>query len=215
MDDIELLDGADSEFDLDAVLAGQLTPVFFGSALTNFGVEPFLKDFLRLAPRPKPTPTCSRANRRSTPRPRVFGLRLQNPGQHGQAPPRPHRVRAHLLGQVRARHGRRTTCRATARIKLAVGTSMMAEDRAIVDEAYAGDIVGLFDPGIFSIGDTICVGQGPRAVPAHAHLRARALRPHHADQHAQAQAVREGLRGAVAGRRHPALPSRWARAPRA
>ena len=52
MDDIELLDGADSEFDLDAVLTGKLSPVFFGSALTNFGVEPFLKDFLRLAPAP-------------------------------------------------------------------------------------------------------------------------------------------------------------------
>ena len=52
MDDIELLDGADSEFDLDAVLTGKLSPVFFGSALTNFGVEPFLKDFLRLAPGP-------------------------------------------------------------------------------------------------------------------------------------------------------------------
>ena len=52
MDDIELLDGADNEFDLDAVRHGRLTPVFFGSALTNFGVEPFLKDFLRLAPPP-------------------------------------------------------------------------------------------------------------------------------------------------------------------
>ena len=57
MDDIELLDGADNEFDLDAVRHGRLTTVFFGSALTNFGVEPFLKDFLRLARRRSPTPT--------------------------------------------------------------------------------------------------------------------------------------------------------------
>ena len=54
MDDIELLDGADHEFDLEAVRTGKLSPVFFGSALTNFGVEPFLKDFLRLAPAPGP-----------------------------------------------------------------------------------------------------------------------------------------------------------------
>ena len=54
MDDIELLDGAADEFDLDAVRAGKLSPVFFGSALTNFGVEPFLKEFLRLAPAPLP-----------------------------------------------------------------------------------------------------------------------------------------------------------------
>lgn len=52
MDDIELLDGADHEFDLEAVRTGKLSPVFFGSALTNFGVEPFLRDFLRLAPAP-------------------------------------------------------------------------------------------------------------------------------------------------------------------
>ena len=45
------------------------------------------------------------------------------------------------------------------KLKLATGTSMMADDRAIVDEAYAGDIVGLFDPGIFSIGDTVCSGK--------------------------------------------------------
>ena len=54
MDDIELLDGAADEFDLDAVLSGKLSPVFFGSALTNFGVEPFLKEFLHLAPAPRP-----------------------------------------------------------------------------------------------------------------------------------------------------------------
>ena len=54
MDDIELLDGADHEFDLEAVRTGKLTPVFFGSALTNFGVEPFLRDFLRLSPAPGP-----------------------------------------------------------------------------------------------------------------------------------------------------------------
>ena len=52
MDDIELLDGADHEFDLEAVRTGQISPEFVGSALTNFGVEPFLKEFLRLAPSP-------------------------------------------------------------------------------------------------------------------------------------------------------------------
>ena len=55
-DDIELLDGAAEEFDLDAVHRGELSPVFFGSALTNFGVEPFLKEFLRLTPTPLPRP---------------------------------------------------------------------------------------------------------------------------------------------------------------
>ena len=77
------------------------------------------------------------------------------------------------------------------KLKLATGTSLMADDRATVDEAYAGDIVGLFDPGIFSIGDTVCKGE-PRAVPAHPHVLAGAFRAHHAGEHAQAQAVREG-----------------------
>ena len=51
-------------------------------------------------------------------------------------------------------------------IKLATGTSMMADDRAIVDETYAGDVVGLFDPGIFSIGDTVCAGRTPVRYPS-------------------------------------------------
>lgn len=51
-------------------------------------------------------------------------------------------------------------------IKLATGTSLMADDRAIVSEAYAGDIIGLFDPGIFSIGDTLCTGKSMFSLPA-------------------------------------------------
>ncbi|HJC54728.1 MAG TPA: peptide chain release factor 3, partial [Candidatus Gemmiger stercoravium] len=58
-EDIELLDGAAEEFDLDAVHRGELSPVFFGSALTNFGVEPFLKEFLRLTPTPLPRPDAA------------------------------------------------------------------------------------------------------------------------------------------------------------
>ena len=63
-------------------------------------------------------------------------------------------------------------------IKLATGTQLMAQDRAIVDEAYAGDIIGLFDPGIFSIGDTLCTGQKEGPVRGHPHLLPGALCPH-------------------------------------
>ncbi len=156
-EDIELLDGAAEEFDLNAVQHGELSPVFFGSALTNFGVEPFLKEFLRLTPPRCPQGRRGRRAGRAVQRP-VQRLYLQDPGEHGQEPSRPHRLRAHLLRQVRARHGG-FHVQEGKNIKLATGTSLMADDRAIVSEAYAGDIIGLFDPGIFSIGDTLCTGK--------------------------------------------------------
>lgn len=158
MDDIELLDGADSEFNLDAVLAGKLSPVFFGSALTNFGVEPFLKDFLRLSPGPSahtdaltgdsiPAESTDfsgfvfkiQANMDKNHRDRIAFVRICS-GKFERG-----------MEAMHVQGGRK--------IKLATGTAMMADDRAIVDEAYAGDIVGLFDPGMFSIGDTLCAGK--------------------------------------------------------
>ena len=80
----------------------QLTPVFFGSAMTNFGVEPFLDRFVELAPPPasaRRAPTGSIEPDSN----RLHRLRLQDPGEHGSRAPRPHRVRARLLGQVHAR----------------------------------------------------------------------------------------------------------------
>ena len=158
VDDIELLDGASYEFDLEKVRHGKLSPVFFGSALTNFGVEPFLKEFLRLTPPPLPrkdAPTgdvvdpCSeqfsgfvfkiQANMNKNHRDRIAFLRICS-GKFERG-----------MEAFHVQEGKN--------IKLATGTSLMADDRAIVDEAYAGDIIGLFDPGIFSIGDTLCTGK--------------------------------------------------------
>ena len=157
-EDIELLDGAAEEFDLDAVQHGELSPVFFGSALTNFGVEPFLKEFLRLTPTPLPrkdaqsgelVEPCSeqfsgfifkiQANMNKNHRDRIAFLRICS-GKFERG-----------MEAFHVQEGKN--------IKLATGTSLMADDRAIVSEAYAGDIIGLFDPGIFSIGDTICTGK--------------------------------------------------------
>jgi peptide chain release factor 3 len=140
------------------VLRGELSPVFFGSALTNFGVEPFLKEFLRLTPTPLARVDSLTGERIDPARRGFFRLYFQDPGQHEQGPPGPHRLHAHLLGQfergMEAYH-----VQEGKNIKLATGTQLMAQDRAIVDEAYAGDIIGLFDPGIFSIGDTLCTGR--------------------------------------------------------
>ena len=158
MDDIELLDGADNEFDLEAVRTGRLTPVFFGSALTNFGVEPFLKDFLRLAPEPLAYTDVLTGEKVEPSRPEFSGFvfKIQaNMDRH-------HRDRIAFVRICSGKFERGMSAyhvQGDRTIKLATGTSMMADDRAIVDETYAGDIVGLFDPGIFSIGDTVCAGK--------------------------------------------------------
>ena len=158
MDDIELLDGADSEFDLDAVLSGKLSPVFFGSALTNFGVEPFLKDFLRLAPAPSAHVDALTGEAVEPARDEFSGFVFKIQANMDKN----HRDRIAFVRICSGKFERGMEAfhvQGGRKLKLATGTTMMADDRAIVDEAYAGDIVGLFDPGIFSIGDTICTGK--------------------------------------------------------
>lgn len=160
MDDIELLDGADSEFDLDAVLAGKLSPVFFGSALTNFGVEPFLKDFLRLSPGPSAHTDALTGEAVEAENPDFSGFVFKIQANMDKN----HRDRIAFVRICSGKFERGMEAlhvQGGRKIKLATGTAMMADDRAIVDEAYAGDIVGLFDPGIFSIGDTLCAGKKP------------------------------------------------------
>ena len=149
----ELLSGAGDEFDLKAVHEGRLSPVFFGSALTNFGVEPFLKKFLQMTPPPTARtadigvidpfdPHFSafvfkiQANMNKAHRDRIAFMRICS-GKF---------VRDHEYLHVQ---GGKT-------LKLAQPQQLMAQERAIINEAYAGDIIGVFDPGIFSIGDTIC-----------------------------------------------------------
>ena len=160
MDDIELLDGAADEFDLEAVRSGKLSPVFFGSALTNFGVEPFLKDFLRLAPSPMPYTDVLTGEPVDPARDDFSGFVFKIQANMD----RNHRDRIAFVRICSGRFERGMDAyhvQADRKLKLASGTAMMADDRATVDEAFAGDIVGLFDPGIFSIGDTVCTGKPP------------------------------------------------------
>jgi hypothetical protein len=99
---IELLDMAGEEFSREAFLAGELSPTFFGSALTNFGVEPFLHVFLETW-----RPRRARARRTRAGRAGAGGLhrlRLQDPGEHGPEAPRPDRLRARRLGPLRGGH---------------------------------------------------------------------------------------------------------------
>ncbi len=101
-DAIELLDGAGEEFSAESFLSGEQTPVFFGSALTNFGVEPFLRDFREHLPVARPARDARDDEVRARRRP-LQRLHLQGAGEHGPVAPRPHRLHAHLLRQVRGR----------------------------------------------------------------------------------------------------------------
>ncbi len=155
MDDIELIDGGGDDFDEEAVRTGRLTPVFFGSALTNFGVEPFLKDFLRLAPAPLPY-TDGLTGEQVDPTSHdfsgfVFKIQANMDKNHRDRIAFVRICSGEFKRGMDAYH-----VQGDRKLKLATGTSMMADDRATVDTAYAGDVVGLFDPGIFSIGDTVC-----------------------------------------------------------
>ncbi|MEG0687308.1 MAG: peptide chain release factor 3 [Hungatella sp.] len=153
LEDIELLDGASDEFDLDLVGRGQLSPTFFGSALTNFGVETFLQHFLNMTTSPLKRQTTTgivdpfqnsfsafvfkiQANMNKAHRDRIAFMRI-------------------CSGKFEA--GMEVThVQGNKKMRLNQPQQMMAQDRKIVEEAYAGDIIGVFDPGIFSIGDTIC-----------------------------------------------------------
>ncbi len=152
-DDIELLDGAGYEFDIEQVRRGRLSPVFFGSALNNFGVEPFLESFLKMTMPPLP-----RISRDDIVDPMdkgfsAFVFKIQ--ANMNKA----HRDRIAFMRICSGRFERDkeyTHVQAGKNIRLAQPQQLMASDRAIIDEAFAGDIIGVFDPGIFSIGDTIC-----------------------------------------------------------
>jgi peptide chain release factor 3 len=154
-DEIELLDMAGDEFDKKKVLNGELTPLFFGSAMTNFGVEPFLEEFLGLAPSPSIRVASTGEIDPESEKFSGFVFKIQ--ANMNAA----HRDR---LAFVRICSGKFTRgmsvfhVQAGKEIRLSQPQQFMAQERTIVEEAYPGDIIGLFDPGIFNIGDTLSEG---------------------------------------------------------
>ena len=152
-EDIELLDGASEDFDLAAIHRGELSPVFFGSALTNFGVEPFLKRFLELTPPPLARTADGETVSPFDPAFSAFVFKIQ--ANMNKA----HRDRVTFLRICSGKFTRDMEVyhvQGDKKMRLSQPQMMMAENREIIDEAYAGDIIGVFDPGLFSIGDTIC-----------------------------------------------------------
>ncbi len=152
-DDIELLDGAGYDFDIDEVRQGKLSPVFFGSALNNFGVEPFLESFLKMTMPPLPRISGEEIVEPTDPNFSAFVFKIQ--ANMNKA----HRDRIAFMRICSGRFERDKEyyhVQGGKPLRLAQPQQLMAQDRTIIDEAYAGDIIGVFDPGIFSIGDTIC-----------------------------------------------------------
>ncbi|MCC6332569.1 MAG: peptide chain release factor 3 [Myxococcales bacterium] len=169
-EEIELLDIGGDDFSLDKVRDGQLSPMFFGSAMTNFGVRPFLDEFLHLAPPP--------AGRQSSvgfvePTREAFtGFVFKIQANMDPA----HRDRVAFLRVVSGRYVKGMTAhhvRLGKDVRLAKPTQFMASERTAIEDAWPGDVIGLFDPGLFRIGDTLVDGPAfdfecvPRFSPEH------------------------------------------------
>jgi peptide chain release factor 3 len=160
-DSLELLEGAGTSFDRAALMSGAATPVFFGSAVTNFGVALFLDGFLNMAPAPRarlalhagdtiPEPVAPDSEQFSG-----FVFKIQ-----ANMDPR-HRDRVAFLRVCSGRFERDMTVRNVRTgkdVRVTRAMKLFASDREVVEEAFAGDVVGLANPGTFAIGDTLCTG---------------------------------------------------------
>ena len=152
-DEVELL-GAGRDFDMKAVRNGTLSPVFFGSALTTFGVEPFLEEFLRMTTAPLPRVSDQGEVDVFSPDFSAFLFKIQANMNNA------HRDRLAFMRICSGKFERDTEyyhVQSGKKLRLSQPQTMMAAEREIVEEAYAGDIIGVFDPGLFAIGDTITV----------------------------------------------------------
>ncbi len=153
MEDVELLDGAGSTFSQEEVDAGKLLPVFFGSALTNFGVEIFLKNFLKMTSSPLPRRSDAGVISPMSEDFSAFVFKIQ--ANMNKA----HRDRIAFMRICSGRFDAEKEVyhvQGRKKLRLSQPQQLMAEERKGISEAYAGDIIGVFDPGIFSIGDTVC-----------------------------------------------------------
>lgn len=210
---VQLLDGALPAFDLEGYRRGLQTPVYFGSALNNFGVGSFLEALVRLAPAPSP-----RDSDRGPIDPAIeafsgFVFKVQ-----ANMDPR-HRDSMAFLRIVSGRFEKGMSVdhpRLGRRLRLPRAHRVFAQERETTEEAFPGDVVGLVNPGIFAIGDTVSDGLAvrfppvPRFAPEHfARLRPRSVDKHKAFDKGLRQLEEEGaiqvLHEAAASRREPIL----------
>jgi peptide chain release factor 3 len=152
MNDVELLDMAGEEFDPDAFLRGEVSPTFFGSALTNFGVEPFLAKFLELAP----SPTAREAST-GTVEPEdpsftgfVFKIQANMDPKHRDRIAFVRVCSGHFEAGMQVKH-----VRTRKMMRLSAPTQFLARERTHIEEAWPGDVIGIHDRGSLRIGDTL------------------------------------------------------------
>jgi peptide chain release factor 3 len=161
-DELELLATAGNPFDLQRYLAGELTPVFFGSALTNFGVEPFFDRFTQLAPPPHAYQATTKTGETVSIDPvatpfsaYVFKIQANMNPRHRDSMAYLRVCSGQFERDMVVRHHR-----TGKEIRLSRSYSMVAQDRNTVDQAYPGDIIGVINPGAFAIGDTVSITGG-------------------------------------------------------
>jgi peptide chain release factor 3 len=155
-DDLELVEGVYPEFDMNEYLNAETAPVFFGSALYNFGVKELLESFIRIAPSPKPAQAIERLVDPYEEKFSGFVFKI-----HANMDPN-HRNRIAFVKVCSGKFMRNTNyqhVRLARNLKFSNPTAFMADKKSIVEEAYPGDIVGLNDAGNFKIGDTLSEGE--------------------------------------------------------
>jgi peptide chain release factor 3 len=155
-EELETVEGVYDPFDRDAYLAGDVAPVFFGSAVNNFGVRELLDTFVRISPSPRGRDADKK---RVEPEDKKFSGFIFK--IHANLDPK-HRDRIAFLRVVSGKFERNTFynhVRLDKKFKFPNPTSFMAQDKSVIDEAYPGDVVGLYDTGNFKIGDTLNEGE--------------------------------------------------------
>ncbi len=155
-EELELVNGVYHEFDNKEYLAGHLAPVFFGSALNNFGVRELLECFIQIAPTPKSFETMERVVHPEEEKFSGFVFKI-----HANMDPN-HRDRIAFVRICSGSFKRNTFYRHVRHgkdIKFSNPTAFMADKKSVIDEAFPGDVVGLHDTGNFKIGDTLTEGE--------------------------------------------------------
>lgn len=155
-EELDLVDGVYPEFDVDSYLRGEVAPVFFGSALNNFGVRELLHCFLRIAPQPQPSQTESRMVNPEEEKFSGFVFKI-----HANMDPN-HRNRIAFVKICSGKFERNKSYRHVQMgkdFKFSSPTAFMADKKSIIDEAYPGDIIGIPDSGNFKISDSLSEGE--------------------------------------------------------
>ncbi len=155
-EDVELIDGVYGQLDTDDYLSGKTAPVFFGSAVNNFGVKEMLDTFIRIAPTPRPRHTTLRDVKPEEDKFSGFIFKI-----HANLDPK-HRDRIAFLRVCSGRFERNQYyhhVRLQRDLRFSNPYSFLARQKEVIEDAYPGDVVGLFDTGNFKIGDTMTEGE--------------------------------------------------------